>query len=69
MAGRQCDYCGKGVQFANLVSHAKNRSRKVRKPNLHTVKVVEDGEVVKRTLCAKCIKKATRPYEAKKSKK
>lgn len=64
MSGQKCEYCGKGVQFANRVSHAKNRSRIVRKPNLHTVKVVEDGEVVKRTLCAKCIKKAKRPYEA-----
>lgn len=65
MAGRQCDYCSKGIQFANRVSHAKNRSRVIRKPNLHKVRVVEDGEVVKRKLCTKCIKKAERPHKRK----
>ena len=52
--GKVCNICGKGVQHANLVSHAKNRVHIVRKPNLHTHKMVIDGEKIKLSLCAKC---------------
>ncbi len=57
MAGfKQCARCGKGVQVGRNVSHAKNRTRKVWQPNLHTKRVwVKDG-YVKLKLCAKCIR-------------
>lgn len=56
-----CDHCGKGVQFANKVSHAKNRTKIIRRPNLHAARVLEAGVTVKRNLCTKCLHKADRP--------
>lgn len=38
------------------VSHAKNRTRKVFKPNLHGARVVVDGTSMKVRLCTKCLR-------------
>lgn len=38
------------------VSHAKNRTRKVFKPNLHSARVVIDGTSMKIRLCTKCLR-------------
>lgn len=57
-----CEYCGKGVQYAHNVSHAKNRTRKLRKPNLRVFRVVEGKEIVKRRICMSCLKSAVRPH-------
>lgn len=56
-----CENCGKTVQFVNRVSHAKNRMKIIRRPNLHTLRVVEAGKIIKRTLCVKCGRRAQRP--------
>ena len=58
-----CDSCGKGVQYANLVSHAKNRVKTVKKPNLHAATVLKNGKKVKVRLCTKCLRKADRPHK------
>lgn len=58
-----CQNCGKGVQHANTVSHAKNRTHITRKPNLHFVKVLLLGKMVRQRLCAKCIRSAVRPHK------
>jgi ribosomal protein L28 len=52
--GKICTLCGKGIQRANLVSHAKNRVKIVRKPNLHAHKEIIGGVKVKMWLCSKC---------------
>ena len=59
----QCDYCAKTVDRGHNVSHAKNRTKRLRKPNLHQARVVEHGKTVKRLLCTKCLKKAQRPHK------
>ena len=46
--------CEKGVQYAQNVSHAKNRTKLIRRPNLHTHKLVIDGVKIKTKLCTKC---------------
>jgi ribosomal protein L28 len=56
-----CEYCGKSVGYGNLVSHAKNRTKTARKPNLHYVRVMENGQEIRRRLCTTCLHKATRP--------
>lgn len=59
-----CDNCGKGVDRGNLVSHAKNRTKTLRKPNLHRANMVVKGKKVKMRLCTKClrtVKKASQP--------
>ncbi len=45
-----CDSCGKGRRRGHRVSHAKNRSIRFFKPNLH--------RHLGRLLCTRCIKKA-----------
>ncbi len=45
---KACEICGKKVIFLNMVSHAKNASRRSALPNLRSVK----GKKV----CAKCLK-------------
>lgn len=63
-----CQNCGKGVQYAHLVSHAKNRTKTIKKPNLHTVRVIVDGKIVRQRLCTKCLRRAKRPERAVESK-
>lgn len=60
-----CGLCGKGSDFGNLVSHAKNRTKTIRKPNLHSAKILLDGKKVKMRLCTKCIRRADRPHKMK----
>lgn len=51
-----CAVCGKGRDVGHNVSHAKNRTQRIRKPNLHVhkIKVGEVGIRVK--LCSKCLR-------------
>jgi large subunit ribosomal protein L28 len=52
----RCYACGRGVAFGNNVSHANNRTRRVWKPNLQVVRVVdESGKIVKVKVCTRCL--------------
>lgn len=59
-----CDNCGKGIMYGNKVSHAKNRSKRTFKPNLHKKRVVLNGRVVNAKLCTTCIKLFKKAAEA-----
>lgn len=52
----KCDNCGKGPMFGNRRSHSLRATRHKFKPNIQRVKVMEDGALVRKSLCAKCIK-------------
>ena len=52
--GNKCDNCGKGIMYGHNVSHAKNRTRKIFKPNLHTARLVVNGVQKTMRLCTKC---------------
>ncbi len=56
-----CDYCEKKSDYGHNVSHAKNRTRRIRRPNLHSARVLEAGKVVRRRLCSRCLRAAERP--------
>ncbi len=58
-----CDNCDKSVDRGHLVSHAKNRVNTLRKPNLHAARVIENGKVVRKRLCTKCLRRAERPQK------
>ena len=58
-----CDNCGRGVDYGHNVSHAKNRTRRLRLPNLHSVRVIVDGKVVRKRLCSSFLKSAKRPVD------
>ena len=49
-----CAVCGKGVQHANSVSFSKQRTKIVRKPNLHTHHIEIDGIKTKIRVCTSC---------------
>ncbi len=53
----QCFNCGKGVMYGHNVSHAKNRTRKIFKPNLHLARIMINGINKKVKLCTKCLRK------------
>jgi len=52
----KCENCGKGPMFGNRRSHSLRATRHKFKPNLQRVRVLESGQLVRKTLCAKCIK-------------
>ncbi len=54
--GMKCENCGKGVMYGHNVSHAKNRTRKIFKPNLHTARVLIGSNRKKMKLCTKCLR-------------
>jgi len=52
----RCYACGRGVAFGNNVSHANNKTRRVWKPNLQVVRIVDDsGKIVKVKVCTRCL--------------
>lgn len=55
-SGQRCYNCGKGIMVGHNVSHAKNRTRKVFKPNLHGARIIIDGTSMKVRLCTKCLR-------------
>ena len=52
----KCEYCGKSTRFGHNVSHSKVATKRKFKPNLQYTRVMEDGRLVRRRLCTKCIK-------------
>ncbi len=56
MAKRICQNCGKGLMRGNLVSHSKQRAKRLFKPNLKHVKIYINGVRKKMLLCTKCLK-------------
>jgi len=52
----KCLNCEKGIMCGHNVSHSKRRTRKIFKPNLHSVRI-ETGTNMKRVkLCTKCLR-------------
>lgn len=52
----KCANCGKGVMYGHEVSHAKNRTKRLFKPNLHSARIVIDGIGKRVRLCTKCLR-------------
>lgn len=52
----KCMNCGKGVQYGHNVSHAKNRTRKIFRPNLHAARVLVGSHMRRVKLCTKCLR-------------
>ncbi|ADD67311.1 ribosomal protein L28 [Denitrovibrio acetiphilus DSM 12809] len=53
---KRCEICGKGPMFGHQISHAHNVSRRVFYPNVHRIRVIESGAVVRKKVCTKCMK-------------
>jgi large subunit ribosomal protein L28 len=52
----KCDFCGKGPQFGNNISHANNTTRRRWNVNLRSLKAKVDGTSKRVRVCASCIK-------------
>lgn len=54
---RICEICKKGNISGHKISHALNHSKRVWKPNLRRVRIVDDNKRVRRVyVCAKCLR-------------
>ncbi|MGM0442553.1 MAG: 50S ribosomal protein L28 [Fibrobacterota bacterium] len=51
-----CYNCGKTAVSGNSVSHAHNVNKRKFKPNLHTKKILVEGENKRVKICTKCLK-------------
>ncbi len=54
--GMKCNNCLKGIMYGHNVSHAKNRTNRVFKPNLHSTRVKVGPTMVRMKLCTKCLR-------------
>ena len=52
----KCDNCLKGIMMGHRVSHAKNRSNHMFRPNLQWKRIMVDGRLQRVRLCTSCIK-------------
>jgi large subunit ribosomal protein L28 len=52
----KCEFCGKGPQFGNNVSHANNKTRRRWNANLQAVRAKVSGTSKRITVCTSCIK-------------
>lgn len=54
----QCQHCHKGVGYGHAVSHAKNRTKRLFKPNLQRQTLYRNGTIALHVkFCTKCIKR------------
>jgi len=56
----KCDYCAKTPMFGNNRSHSMRATKRQFKANIQRVKVMENGKLVSRNLCSRCIKTLTK---------
>jgi large subunit ribosomal protein L28 len=56
----KCENCGKTTTFGQNRSFSMKATKRKFKPNLQKVQVMENGRMVQKTLCAKCIKRIAR---------
>jgi large subunit ribosomal protein L28 len=52
----KCAHCGKTTTFGHNRSFSQRATNREFKPNLQKVSVMENGRLVKKVLCAKCIR-------------
>ena len=53
---RKCEVCGKGQASGNNVSHSNRHTKRKWNANIQTVKVDENGTILKRKVCTRCIR-------------
>jgi large subunit ribosomal protein L28 len=52
-----CEICGKGKLSGNQVSHSNNKTKKVSKPNIQSIKAMgPHGTHMRMHVCTRCIR-------------
>ncbi|MBP9675925.1 MAG: 50S ribosomal protein L28 [Anaerolineaceae bacterium] len=57
----KCESCGKGTTFGHNRSFSLRATNRTFKPNLQKITIVENGQKVQKTLCARCIRTLVKP--------
>ncbi len=52
----KCEECGKSVQFGYNVSHSHKKTKKMWRPNIKKVRVLENNRVSRKYVCTRCIR-------------
>jgi large subunit ribosomal protein L28 len=52
----KCEMCGKSPQFGHNVSHSNRKTKRQFKPNIQKMRLLENGQLVSKYLCARCIR-------------
>jgi len=54
---KKCEVCGKSPSTGNIVAKSKVTTRRVWRPNIQKIRVVnEEGVVQRKYVCTKCLK-------------
>lgn len=53
---RTCEICGKGQISGNQVSHSNKHSKRKWNANVQKIRIIENGSVVRKTVCTRCIR-------------
>ena len=53
---RECEICGKKRATGNNVSHANNRTKRVFRPNLQSIRALINGATRRILACTRCIR-------------
>jgi len=53
---RICSVCGKRPIVGNNVSHSHRKSKRLWKPNIQKIRVVESGCIRRKNVCTRCIR-------------
>ncbi len=51
-----CEVCGKNRLVGNNVSHANNRTKRIFRPNLRTVRALVKGVAKRIKVCTRCLR-------------
>lgn len=51
-----CEICGKHQMVGNIISHSNRKAKRVKRPNLQSVRVVRGGSSVRMRVCTRCIR-------------
>jgi large subunit ribosomal protein L28 len=52
----KCAHCGKQTTFGQNRPWSKKATKRTFRPNLQTISVLENGKMVRKVLCARCIR-------------
>jgi large subunit ribosomal protein L28 len=56
----KCEVCGKAPSFGHNVSHAKNRTNRMWRPNIQKMTVVQNGVSIQIKACTRCMRTMSR---------
>jgi large subunit ribosomal protein L28 len=52
----KCAICGKSIQIGNNVSHSNKKTKKIWRPNIKKIRVLEDKRTTRKYVCTRCIR-------------